>query len=237
MAVSFWGLGTAQGATISAPGLNATVTSTISPTRLPKTGSAPVSLSTKGTLTATDGLFHPVKDVELRLDRQLGIATTGLGTCTQAALSGLVIQQARKRCAKALVGSGHLTEEFSFLGEQIFYRPAELLFFNTAGGGLLVYTFLPRGAYGGLESPAAMTARGTVAARSLDVPLSNGAIGGATVAFQFRFGRTWRHKGEQRSYLSGQCASGQFSNRIVLTLENGERAMGTLPQECAEAAR
>lgn len=220
----------AHGATASAPGLSAKVTSTVSPTRLPKTESAPVTFTATGTLTATNGSLHPVRTIDLRLDRQLGITTAGLATCAPGRLSGLVIQQARKRCAKALVGRGHLTEEFDFLGEQRFTRPAELLFFN-AGSGLLVYTFLPRGAYGGLEVAASMTARGTVDGRTLQFPLPDKSDGGATISFQFRLGRTWRHNGETRSYLGGRCATGTLKNSITLEL-NSETVSETVPQRC-----
>jgi hypothetical protein len=230
-AVSLWGLGTTQGATIAAPGLSATVTSSVSPTRLPKTGGAPVTFAATGTLTATDGLLHPVRAIELRLDRQLDIDTTGRATCAPGKLSGLAIQQARQRCGKALVGSGHLTEEFDFLGEQRFTRPAELLFFNVAGGGLLVYTYLPRGAYGGLEVTASMTAHGTVTGRTLQFPLPDKGDGGATVAFQFRFGKTWRYQGKERSYLNGSCVTGTFKNSITMTLDSGT-VSETVPQRC-----
>ncbi len=242
-------VGATQGATASAPGLSATLTSTVLPTRLPQTGSAPVTFAATGTLTATDGSLHPVRAIELRLDRQLGVTATGLPTCTPGALSGLAVQQARQRCRKALVGSGTATQEFLFAlepGEAPLYSHPTVLFFNATAKGatpqLLTYFYFPPGPPGAGFSPGPSTvvsrAAITKTSGSYDIQIPDARIGGAgaLVAFRFRFGKTWQYKGQEQGYLSGRCATGTLRNRVTVGLLDGTDLAGASSEPCTSGA-
>lgn len=237
LAASFLGLvGIAQATTVSTPGFTAKATATVTPTRLPADGTAPVTLTINSTATRPDPealTAYPMSYVDLRLDRQLTVDTTGLPTCTSAALKGATPAVARQKCGTALIGSG---------GADVTLRPVideptlasahfDLLFFNARDQGrpsVLMYrsySKIPQG----IAWPI-----GT--GRSLHVK----DVGGEdnriqTSTFEVRLGKTWRYKGKRHSYLNGRCATGTFKNSITLTLDSGT-VSETVPQRCTKRA-
>lgn len=220
----------ARSAVIAGNGFSAQVSATVTPTRLPRQGSAPVTLAVEGTIApAADGSSHQLKAVEMRLDRQLQITTTGLPTCAPSDLRGHALAQARQKCKAALVGSGSVTTQVQYPEAAPFDLHSPVLFFNGAASRLLMYAFVPPPL-----GPAGVVASGVARGRLLEVPDVSSAAGGAGVpiAFRFRFGKTWTHQGQKRGYLSGRCAGGALSNRITLTFRGGTRLSGAAPARC-----
>jgi hypothetical protein len=223
------GTGGAQGVVLTGPGFSADVSATVTPTRLPKQGSAPVTLAVAGTIApAADGSFPQLKAVEVRLDRQLQLTTTGLATCTPSDLLGHALAQARQQCRAALVGGGSVTTQVQYPDTAPFDLRSPVLFFNGATSHLLMYASVPPPV-----GPAATVASGSARGRVLEVPVSSAAGGaGMPVAFRFRFGKTWTYHGQKQSYLSGSCAGGALSNRVTLTFRDGPRLSGAIPARC-----
>jgi hypothetical protein len=226
LAIGLVGTGSAQGVVLTGPGFSADVSATVTPTRLPRQGSAPVTLALEGTITpAADGGIPQLKAVEVRLDRQLRITTTGLATCTPRALLGHALAQARQKCKAALIGSGAVTTQVQYPEAAPFDLRSPVLLFNRAASRLLKYAFVPPPL-----GPATVVGSGTAKGRVLEIPLSIGA--GTPVAFRFRFGKTWTHHGQKFSYLSGRCATGTLRNQITLTLSGRDTISGALPERC-----
>jgi len=218
-ALLLFGAGNIQAATLSGSGIDATVTATLTPSSLPKRGSAPVGLSVSETIS--NGTF---KSLTLDLDPQLAISGAGLPTCQPQDVTGVVPAAARRKCGTALVGSGGLTQRFQYPEQPPIDVHASLLFFNGAGGQLVSYVYMP-----GPEGPTA-SAKGS-STRGAALTFAMPFFGGTTTAFRFQIGKTWNRRGQKVGYLSGQCASGTLRNQVTLNASGGT-ASAMLTQPC-----
>lgn len=236
LAVGLVGLSGAQAATVSKPGFTATVGATVAPTRLPRTGGAPVTLTLDGTTsraeTATPTILHAIG---LHLDRQLTIDTEGLPACTASEVEHLLPARARRKCGQALIGSGSGAETLAF-PEQ---APREIsytaLLFNTRISGrseVLVYIYrsVPVPEFG-------VYPLGTGRRLVFHFPVVWGE-GGApyllTQSFRYHLGRTWRYQGRKHSYLSARCSTGRLTNKVTLTFRDGATADASSPERCTK---
>jgi len=212
----------AQAITVAKPGIDATVTASVNPTRLPARGTAPVTLAVAGTIIRTDAATAPnppLQEISFLLDRQLMATTVGLPTCGDAA--GAPLAYTRKHCAAALLGSGTV-EETDSSGAQ---RHADLLFLNTRRG-VRMYIAIAHPAPGQPRSATVSFGSG----RRFRIRLGAGR---AKVSFRFRLGRTWREEGEQHSYLSGRCMTGTLRTQVSLSFTDGEVSEAE-PQRCTK---
>ncbi|MGE5335866.1 MAG: hypothetical protein ACM3JL_00390 [Nitrososphaerota archaeon] len=219
------GAESAQAITVAKPDIEASVTASVKPTRLPSRGTAPVTLTVAGTITRTDATTapSPLHAISFLLDRQLTVTTAGLPTCT--VYLGAPLAYTRKHCASALLGSGTVDETDGFGAK----RHSDLLFLNTRGGVRM---------YVAIDHPPPGEPRSTTVSfgSGRRLRIRTGAGLGATVSFRFRLGRTWRDDGRQRSYLSGRCVTGTLSNQITLSFSDGDVSEAT-PQRCTRASR
>lgn len=218
LAVALMGASSAQAVQIGGGTLSAEVRADVKPDRLPRRGYAPASLIVNGKVNGTDAL----NAVELQLDGRLLTATTtkGLTTCKVAQVRSVPLAQARRRCGKALIGSGSIGRQFHVPETPVLAFRETVLLFHAAPGRILVYSYQPQvGGPGGFV-PAAPVTSGTIKGRSIQLRFLRSA-GGVTTSFQFRIGRTWRDRGQKRSLLFGRCAAGQFTNRVTLRFGRG----------------
>ncbi len=220
----------AQAVTASKPGIDATVTASVAPTRLPARGVAPVTLTIAGTVTRADPTVpSPLRSIDLLLDRKLAVDTTGLPICPLGKLhGGAPVAYARKHCGAALIGSGTVDEAFRFPeGSAIppYDRHYAALFFN-GRGGVLMYIYFPHPA-GPSEAGSDVVSIGS--GHRLSIRMGAGL--GSTASFRFRLGRTWHDDGERHSYLSGRCKGGTLKNQITLSFADGDVSEAA-PQRC-----
>ncbi len=231
MLIGLTSAGSSGATTVSNPDITATVTASVSPTRLPAQGGAPVTLTVAGTISRPDPTVpSPLRSIGLLLDRQLTVRTAGLPVCPLGKLNGgASVAYARKVCGSALIGSGRV-DETSVFPEGSSIPPSErhygLLFFN-GQQGVLLFNYALHPAPGEVPSIVSIGS-----GRKLLIRMGPGL--GSMASFRYRLGRTWRNDGKQRSYLSGRCASGSFKNAITLDLDNGAVSEAT-PQRCMKA--
>lgn len=232
MLIGLIAAGSSGATTVQTPDFTATATATVAPTRLPKDGTAPVTLTVNSMGTRPDPAAlsaYPMHSVGLRLDRQITVDTEALPTCSKADLKFVTPSQARRKCGQALIGSGgaDVTLPSGYDDGVIFNRHFDLLFFNAPHAGVLMYrsyTLLPEA---GIAWPA-----GTLSLLRLkDVGGEDSRI--VLSSFQIRFGKTWRSKGKRHSYLNGSCSTGSFKNAITLGLDSGQ-VSETTPQRCTK---
>ncbi len=230
MVIGLIAAGSTGAITVTKPDLTATVTATVSPTRLPAQGGAPVTLTVAGTFTRPDPTVpSPLRSMSFLLDRQLAVDTRGLPICPLGKLNnGAPVSYARKVCGQALIGSGTVDQAFRFPeGSPIppSERHSGVLFFN-GKGGVLMFSYALHPAPGEVPSIVSIGS-----GRRLDIRMSPGL--GSTVSFRFRLGRTWHDEGEQHSYLSGRCSSGTLSNQVTLAFADGDVSEAG-PQRCTK---
>jgi hypothetical protein len=182
----------------------------ISPNRLPRHGTAPVSLALHGGIVAEHGAPLPsLERIEVAFGARGGLDTAGLPVCPRARLRNATQRQAMARCGGALVGRGTIDAE-------ILLNPAEPL---AARAGVVAFNGRSHG------HPAVW-----VHAYSASPPVSfvlpfqvktvnDGAFGillQAPVAralgrwprlrsFDLTLGRRYTYRGKARSYLSAGC--------------------------------
>ena len=219
------------------PGFTAQAAATLAPVRLSVSGT-PVTLTIDVTGTRPESSTNPTPNpeypmnyVDVGLDRHITVGASGLPICTAANLKFVTPPVARKRCGRALVGSG--TEEVTALqsaGEAgTFSDTFDLLFFNTTEHGrpaILMYrsyTRIPQG--------IAWPIGGAGNLHVKDVGGEDNRT--LTDSIHIRIGKTWRYKGARHSYLTGRCPTGTLRNSIKLELSSGSSSE-TTSQRCTE---
>lgn len=225
------GAGSVEGVTVSRPDMEATVTASVAPTHLPARGGAPVTLTVAGSISRPDeSVPSPLHAISLLLDRQLTVRTAGLPICT-VNLPGAPPAYMRKRCGKALVGSGTADETLTYpegSGIPPSDRHSDLLFFNSRRG-VQMYIYLPHPAPGQVRSSMVSVGSG----RRLRIRMGAGL--GSTTSFRFHLGRTWYEDGKRYSYLNGRCATGTLNTQVSLSFTDGEVSEAE-PQDCTRRA-
>jgi hypothetical protein len=109
---------------------------TISPSKLPRTGTAPVGVQMGGKIKTTDHSAPPKLDkIVLEINRHGQLQTKGLPTCQLGKLRSISSQGAKRACGDALVGSGSVTSRVSLPGQGAFASIGKLQAFNGRHNG------------------------------------------------------------------------------------------------------
>lgn len=214
----------------------------ISPTKLPKHGSAPVTARIDGEILTRDGSHPPaLQDLEADIDRTVQVDAVGLPTCRKSQLEASSSATARKACGDALVGSGTTEVEVAFPEQAPFRATGPLLLFNGGVHGGTTTVFLH--AYVDVPAPTAVIVRATVTRihqgrygllLKAHVPKVAGGAGSAT-AFDLKIGRRYTYKGRKKSFLSASCPTGSWATKGNLLFSNRTRVGFTHLFTCTPA--
>jgi hypothetical protein len=182
----------------------------IQPRRLPRDRPAPISITLKGSIRASEGGTPPrLSRIEIAFGSRGGLDTAGLPLCPQARLSNATQRQALDRCRGALVGRGTIEAEVPLNPEEPILAHTRVLAFNGRSAGrpavwvhaysasppvsFVLPFYLRRvddGAYGVLmRAPAAAALGRWPRLRSFSITL----------------GRRYLSHGVRHSYLSAAC--------------------------------
>jgi hypothetical protein len=184
-----------------------------SPRSLPRDSLAPISVHVKGAIGTTDGSHPPpVRQVEIALNRNGRLTTAGLPTCTSAHLQSTSTEAALERCRPSLVGRGQFGATIEFPGVEPFPASGPLLaFYGTSKGrpALLLHLYITAPTRTTFVLPLQISRRergqfGTLL--SAAIPSLAGGLGSVT-EIDMTIGRTYRFRGERRSFLSASCAA------------------------------
>lgn len=183
----------------------------VSPVRLPRHETAPVTLEVGGRISTSDGSPLPrLTKIELALAGRGLLETRGLPTCSRARIRNADNRQALRRCPGALVGSGRLEAVVVAPHQAPFTLDARLLAFNgrAPSGGPAVWVH----AYSA-DPPLSIVLpflihREEARLRTrlvTTVPRSLGTLP-HLANFELSLGRRYSHRGTARSYLSASCS-------------------------------
>jgi hypothetical protein len=214
-------------------------TAEMQPRELPAKGGAPVTLSTTTRIGTKDGSLPPaLESLTFELDKNGFVETKGLPTCTAAKLEGTTPQQARSRCAKALVGQGTGTARVQMPGSGVVKMTSPLSFFNAppTGGKPTIIAH----AYEKLPKPNTLLVPiviervrdGRYGFRA-DVefpPIAEGH--GSPILAQGTIGVTYKHGGREVGFLNGRCSGGRLQVQGKMTFVNGDFFPATLTSPC-----
>jgi hypothetical protein len=184
-----------------------------SPHSLPRDTPAPISVHVRGAIGTTDGTHPPpVRRVEIALNRNGRLTTEGLPSCPSARLQSTSSDTALDRCRSALVGRGSFGAAVEFPGVEPFPATGRALaFFGSRNGrpALLIHLYVTAPVQTTLVIALKISRQdegqfGTVLAAR--IPSLAGGLGSVT-EIDLTVGRTYRYRGERRSFLSASCAA------------------------------
>ncbi|MGN6215335.1 MAG: hypothetical protein ACTHN7_00030 [Solirubrobacterales bacterium] len=200
----------------------------ISPSKLPKHGSAPITARIFGELKTRDGSHPPaLQTLELDVDRTIGLDAVGLPTCRPGQLEARNPADARRVCHGAIVGLGSAEVEVAFPEQAPFRSRGPLTLFNAGVHGKTTDVLLH--AYVDVPAPTAIVIRATVTRIhhgpfglhvAMRIPKIAGGAGSPT-AFKLKIGRRFTYKGHQKSFLTGSCPTGHWTTKGHVVFSDG----------------
>jgi hypothetical protein len=202
----------------------------ISPTKLPRHGSAPITARIIGEIGTRDGSHPPaLQQLEADVERTIKVDSVGLPTCAAKQLQASSSATARKVCGDAIVGSGEAEVEVAFPEQKPFRSTGPLLLFNGGTHGRTTNVLLH--AYVDVPAPTAVVVKATVTRINrgrfglhleAHIPKIAGGAGSAT-AFDIKIGRRYTYKGRKKSFLSASCPTGHWATRGNLLFDDQTR--------------
>ena len=191
-------------------GVRVTVDGGFAPKRLPRRGTAPISVSVDGQIGGSQAEGPPqLQTIRIAINREGRLDTKGLPTCRIGQVDPSTSQEALETCRSSLVGEGTFSADVKIPEQSPFPSEGKILAFNGRLGGkpaLLAHIFGSRPIPTSYVLPFTISAShgtfGTVLEASL--PEVTGEWGYVT-GVKISLGRRFSSGGKQRSYLSAGC--------------------------------
>jgi hypothetical protein len=238
LALGALAVSSALGSTVQAGNLSVEIEGQISPTKLPKTTPAPITLTVSGKIATTDGTHVPaLKTLALKFDKHGSIYTKGLPTCNAAKLQATLTAQAKKICGPALVGTGNVSAQIAFPEQPPFNASGPLLIFNgTPKGGKPVLIFH---VHADVPAPTTFVTSGVISKASgkyatsteIAIPTIVGGQGSLT-SFSAKLHKTWTYKGQKKSLLLASCPTGSLFAHGEFSFADGTKISGDVAKRC-----
>lgn len=182
----------------------------LSPTRLPRTGAAPISVTIGGLISTTDPQSPPqLRKVSFAFNRAGRLDTQGLPHCHLTDIDPSSTAQALNACRRSLVGEGHFSAAVRLPEQSPFPSAGKVTaFYGLLRGNPVVFAHI----FGVEPVPTSVVlplairhAKGTFATR-LEVSLA-ALTGdwGYVKSIDLRLGRRFHAYGERHSFLSAGC--------------------------------
>ncbi len=200
----------------------------ISPSKLPKHGSAPITARLVGEISTVDGSHPPaVRSVKLKVDRTLGIDAVGLPICKEEQIVARDTAAAKRACGSAIVGSGTAEAEVAFAEQTPFSASGSVVLFNGGVHGRTTVVLLH--AYLKVPAPTAVVVRATVTrihrgrfGLQITAPIPKIAGGSASVTkFELKIGRRFTYQGQEKSFLVAGCPTGSWVTKGNVLFADG----------------
>lgn len=207
------------------------------PRTLPRNRYAPIEFKGHFDIAAKDGGRPvPLQRAVIEFDHDGRLAVAGLPTCAAERVAEASVAQARKICAGAIVGTGHIEVLIEFAG-QLFPAKSDLTIFNAppvAGHPAVVL-------HARTTTPAEQTfaivvpierQRGEYRYRAtIEVPAIAGGLGALT-HLDAKIGRRYRAGGKRRSYVSARCSDNILRTRGAFYFSDGTLIEGGIEKYC-----
>jgi hypothetical protein len=191
--------------------LQVVVSGKLSPHRLPRQGSAPVSVSVQGKISTLDGSNPPqLERLTIAINRHGHFETRGLPICRIGEIQPASNARALQACRSALVGKGKFFGTISLPGQAPYPIEGELLVFNGREGSHQVLL-------GHIYSPHPFATSFVI---SFEIKHSGHGVFGTTLVanlnralgkkrnltgIEMTLSRRYSSSGARRSYISAGC--------------------------------
>ena len=184
---------------------------TLSPKRLPRTGTAPIAVTVGGRIETTDGSLAPqLQRLRIELNRHGRLERRGLPLCRAAEIHPASTQRALRACRSALVGQGRFSVDVVLAGQEPYPTSGRLLLFNGTYKGraaLLGQIYSEHPFSTSFLVPFSIEEieggrYGTALSASLPRALGDW---GHVRALSLRLHRHYTYRGQARSFISAGC--------------------------------
>jgi hypothetical protein len=237
--------GAAHGELVQEGNLRLSFDGRFSPHVLPRHRDVPIRVSLAGGISTVDGSSPPrLRRITIAVNRHGRLSTRGLPFCLPSRLEQASSATALSRCRAALVGHGRFEAGIEAGGRSPFPVEGTMLAFNGRVEGrpailMHIYGTRPIRASAVLVFHLSHPRRGrfgTVLSATIPKIASDA---GYVTGISFSFGRRYRYRGQQRSFLSASCeAPNGFRGAIFdfargsFSFEDGETVPITLTRAC-----
>jgi hypothetical protein len=230
--------GAANAALVKIGNLVLTADGNFTPSSLPRSTYSPIDFQGHADLKAVDGgVPAALQQLILDFDRDGRLSTAGLPACQPAALEEVTPAQARKRCANAIVGTGHVQAMIAGDGQPPVLASSPLTFFNGPSlEGKPTVVLHARITFPGVQNfvitipiekrPGRFRYRAT-----LDLP-PIAAGHGSLIHVDASIGRRYRFGGKERSYVAARCGDGVIRTHGRFTFAEGTIIDGSVEKPC-----
>jgi hypothetical protein len=205
-------LAAAAGAEVAQQGnLRVTATGKLTPKALPRTGTAPISVSVGGQIATTDETLPPLlTTLRVELNRYGRLDYEGLPVCQYGKIQPGSSSHALAGCRSALVGSGTFSADITLAGQESYPVKGKLLVFNGVQNGKPVL-------YGHIYAPHPFATSFVIVFKVgqvskgdygivFDAPLPKAMkTWGRLTGLQMTLNRHFKYKGKSHSYISSGC--------------------------------
>jgi hypothetical protein len=204
--------------------LQVSVSGKLSPSALPREGSAPISVSVGWDITTVDGSAPPkLKTLKIEINRAGHFDYIGLPVCPIAKIQPATTGRALSNCRSALVGEGKFSAIIGLEGQETYVTEGRLLVFNGLSHGkpvLLGQIYSPHPFATSFVIPFTVEALsggtyGTVLTATL--PKSLRSWGNLT-GIEMKLSRRYGYEGRRQSYISAGCPAPKGFSRAAFPM-------------------
>jgi hypothetical protein len=219
--------------------LKVSATAEFQPRAFPRQGTVPASFSSIVRIKTVNGSQpQALKTLIFEFDKHGKLNFKGMPTCTMAKLEGTTPDEARKRCAGALVGEGTGKARVEMEGKPAFTISSPISIFNAPpeGGKPTMIAH----AYETVPSPQALLVPITVEKvnhgrygyrTEIQLPQIAGGAGAAILS-EASFGRTYTQHGKKVGYAEAECVGGRLQVYGTLKFDDGSHLQSLLSSPC-----
>jgi hypothetical protein len=209
------------------------------PTRLPQHEDAPITIHGGVRITTISGALPPILEtIEVEFDRHGSVDTTGLPVCREGQLEATTVEQARKNCAGAIVGSGRGSAIVKFPEQAPIKASSPITIFNgpekNGNPTVLAHAYLTYPIVTTFIVPVVIEKihKGLYGYRTkATIPkIANGA--GIPISGSLKVGKQWTYRGVRHSYVNARCETGRLQARGQVRFKDGTYLSGTFLRPC-----
>jgi hypothetical protein len=242
-----WALGaalavTAIGATVASAVPNTqTITGTISPSKLPKSGAgAPVSLFVDVSSTNSGNpnqIPNATTLAKVDFPKDAKVQQKGIPTCDSSGFTAATTTaQATSQCGPAKLGGGTAKIQVpTGASTPPLNVAAVVTAFNGKAKTLILFTYNSLSGAQTLVGKLGPSTGGSKYGTTLTVPVPPLAGGSAVIQeFNTKVKKIYHHGGKKLSYVSSTCKSKKLPYQARFTDNTGQVATGTFTQKCKQ---
>jgi hypothetical protein len=208
------------------------------PRMLPRRAYSPIDFKGYINTKSVDGSVPPaLQQAVIGFDRDGRLSARGLATCDPSLLAEATPREARERCARAIVGTGHVGALIAMGSQQPLYASSPLTIFNGPRQEghptaiLHARTTVPAVQNFVITVPIERRAGAFRYRATIDVPPIAGGRGSLS-HLDVDIGRRYRFHGTKRSYISARCQHNVLSTHGRFTFAEGTFLEGSIEKTC-----